>query len=157
MLTSKIKRTALDADLPNKEFDDISDSPKRSRSVNNTENESSSDEDTLGRYRISSKPQITSPLATVSNMASFSRSATPPSVKLMSSENTSMDNSVEFKKFYDKFINEAIANGIDNKDFSSLDTILLSLDARKIESINIAHVSILIKNLCRYVAKLGLF
>lgn len=154
MLTSKIKRTALDADLPNKEFDDISDSPKRSRSVNNTENESSSDEDTLGRYRISSKPQITSPLATVSNMASFSRSATPPSVKLMSSENTSMDNSVEFKKFYDKFINEAIANGIDNKDFSSLDTILLSLDARKIESINIAHVSILIKNLCRYVAKL---
>ncbi|KAL6937028.1 hypothetical protein ACO0OL_001583 [Hanseniaspora opuntiae] len=154
MLTSKIKRTALDADLPNKEFDDISDSPKRSRSVNNTENESSSDEDTLGRYRISSKPQITSPLATVSNMASFSRSATPPSVKLMSSENTSMDNSVEFKKFYDKFINEAIANGIDNKDFSSLDTILLSLDARKIESINISHVSILIKNLCRYVAKL---
>lgn len=154
MLTSKIKRTALDADLPNKEFDDISDSPKRSRSVNNTENESSSDEDTLGRYRISSKPQITSPLATVSNMASFSRSATPPSVKLMSSENTSMDNSVEFKKFYDKFINEAITNGIDNKDFSSLDTILLSLDARKIESINIAHVSILIKNLCRYVAKL---
>lgn len=154
MLTSKIKRTALDADLPNKEFDDISDSPKRSRSVNNTENESSSDEDTLGRYRISSKPQITSPLATVSNMASFSRSATPPSVKLMSSENTSMDNSVEFKKFYDKFINEAITNGIDNKDFSSLDTILLSLDARKIESINISHVSILIKNLCRYVAKL---
>lgn len=154
MLTSKIKRTALDADLPNKEFDDISDSPKKSRSVNNTENESSSDEDTLGRYRISSKPQITSPLATVSNMASFSRSATPPSVKLMSSENTGMDNSVEFKKFYDKFINEAIANGIDNKDFSSLDTILLSLDARKIESINIAHVSILIKNLCRYVAKL---
>lgn len=154
MLTSKIKRTALDADLPKKEFDDISDSPKRSRSVNNTENESSSDEDTLGRYRISSKPQITSPLASVSNMASFSRSTTPPSVKMMSSENTGMDNSVEFKKFYDKFINEAIANGIDNKDFSSLDTILLSLDSRKIESINIAHVSILIKNLCRYVAKL---
>ncbi|KAL6933760.1 related to RNA polymerase I-specific transcription initiation factor RRN3 [Hanseniaspora guilliermondii] len=154
MLTSKIKRTALDANLPNKEFDDIIDSPKRSRSVNNTENESSSDEDTLGKYRISSKPQITSPLATVSNMASFSRSSTPPSIKLMRSDNSGMENTEEFKKFYDKFINEAISNGMDNKDFSSLDTILMSLDNRKIESINITHVSILIKNLCRYVAKL---
>lgn len=154
MLTTKIKRSALDADLPSKEFGDIVDSPKRSRSTNNTENESSSDDETLGKYRISSKPQITSPLATVSNMASLSRSSTPPSIRLMKSESFETENTDEFKKFYDRFINESIVNGIDNKDFSSLNSILLSLDARKIESINISHVSILIKNLCRYVTKL---
>lgn len=154
MLTSKVKRSALDADLPTKEFGDIVDSPKRSRSVNNTENESSSDDETLGKYRISSKPQITSPLATVSNMASLSRSSTPPSIKLMKSETLEADNSDEYKKFYDRFINESILNGINNKDFSSLNSLLLSLDSRKIEAINISHVSILIKNLCRYITKL---
>lgn len=156
MLTSKLKRSALDAELSINGFEDIENLPKRSRSDTGYEGGTSSDDEPPNsKYNTGNKVQITSPLVTVTNMASISRSSTPPPKLLaMQSNWNSNSNSQEFKKFYNTFIEESLTLALEENNFNNLSNILSTLQAQKITNINTLHVSILLKNLSKRITKL---
>lgn len=156
MLTSKFKRSALDAELSINGFEDIENLPKRSRSDTGYEGVTSSDDEaTNSKFNTGNKVHITSPLATVANIASISRSSTPPpKLMLMQNNWNSNSNSQEFKKFYNAFIEESLTLALEENNFDNLNNILSTLQAQKITNINTLHVSILLKNLSKRITKL---
>ncbi|OBA28832.1 RNA polymerase I-specific transcription initiation factor RRN3 [Hanseniaspora valbyensis NRRL Y-1626] len=155
MLTSKLKRSALDAELSINGFEDIKNSPKRSRSDTGYEIGTSSDDDiSTNKFNSGNRVQVTSPLATITNIVSISRSTSPPPKLSLMQSNNNNNNSQEFKKFYNNFIEESLDLALEEKKFENLDNILSSLQSQKISNINTLHVSILLKNLSKRITKL---
>ncbi|XBW37131.1 hypothetical protein QEN19_002709 [Hanseniaspora menglaensis] len=156
MLISKLKRSALDAELFNNGLEDMENVAKRSRSDTGYENGSSSEEESSpsklnGQHSVN----ITSPLATMATMASISRSATPPpKLSMLQNNGGAKSNNQEFKKLYNEFIEESLNEALEENRFDNLENILSTLHNQKVSGINTLHVSILLNNLSKRITKL---